>query len=491
MPSTILIADQDPVQRRQMDALIRRIGHRAEMAGTAGEALARLGARDLPPISLLILDLRLPDLEPAAFLTHLRERRAAVPVIVQCASPGLDRVESALRAGASDFLVTPVGIERLQVAIGNALRMAALQAEAARSGPPQMRTASFQQIITRCDAMERAVRLGERAARSHLPALLEGEAGVGKRFFARAIHAASDRRGRAFVTIDCAAHRPDEAEALLFGADGGDRRVAKLIEAQGGTLFVENVGAASASAQARLARVLQDGELRVAGARRPMKIDVRVISSSGEHLIERVKAGLFREDLYYRLNVFPIALPPLRARRADIGDLARRFAQRVAVEEGRILRGVCAEAIDLLERYDWPGNVRQLENAVFRAVALCQGDELGVAEFPQIAARVAGFEVRVPPAPASAPPLRLAPAADVARLHVRDPHAIRLLDENGNVRKLEEVETEAIRFALAHYRGQMSEMARRLGIGRSTLYRKLKDLGLYEAETEDERTAAA
>jgi len=269
---------------------------------------------------------------------------------------------------------------------------------------------------------------------------------------------------------------------LLFGSEtGSDRAQGKFAEAHGGALFLDEVGQLPLDLQAKLLRLIQDGEIDVPGTKRPTKIDVRLISATSQNLIELVKAGLFREDLYYRLNVFPVTLPPLRARAEDIGGLAQRFAQRFAAEEGKSVRGLSAEALHLLSRYPWPGNVRQLENAVFRAVVLCEGDELGIAEFPQIAARVSGYDIRVPAAPAMTPPLRTQ-QAEASRLQARDPHLLRLLDDHGHARRLEEVEGELIRFALAHYRGQMSEMARRLGIGRSTLYRKLKDLGLHEDE---------
>jgi DNA-binding NtrC family response regulator len=191
-----------------------------------------------------------------------------------------------------------------------------------------------------------------------------------------------------------------------------------------------------------------------------------------------VKQGRFREDLYYRLNVFPISIPPLRTRRADIPDLARRFLARFGAEEGKRIRGLTAEAMSMLSTYDWPGNVRQLENALFRAVVLSDGDELTVAEFPQIAAHVDGFDIRVPPAP---PPVgQREVQREIVRVEMRDPNSLKLLDENGDVHRLEWLEEKAIRFALTHYRGQMSEMARKLGIGRSTLYRKMKEYGLAE-----------
>ncbi len=208
-------------------------------------------------------------------------------------------------------------------------------------------------------------------------------------------------------------------------------------------------------------------------------MDFRLVSASNKSLIELVKAGRFREDLFYRLNVFPISIPPLRARVCDVPDLARRFLARFCVEEGKRIRGISNDALALLSSYDWPGNVRQLENAVFRAVVLADGDELTTAEFPQIAAQVEGYDVRIPPAP---PPIAADPAPSAvlrpASLENHDPHSLRLINDGGDVRTLEDIETEAIRFALAHYRGQMSQMARKLGIGRSTLYRKMKDIGI-------------
>ncbi len=205
------------------------------------------------------------------------------------------------------------------------------------------------------------------------------------------------------------------------------------------------------------------------------------MSATNQNLIELVKAGRFREDLFYRLNVFPISIPPLRARICDVPDLAMRFLARFCVEEGKRIRGLDRDALALLTAYDWPGNVRQLENAVFRAVVLADGDELTTAEFPQNAAQVEGYDVRIPPAP---PPIAANPASSAVlrptSLENHDPLSLRLINDSGDVRTLEEIETEAIRFALAHYRGQMSQMARKLGIGRSTLYRKMKDIGIAD-----------
>ena len=274
---------------------------------------------------------------------------------------------------------------------------------------------------------------------------------------------------------------------ILFGHEKGsftgatDKHAGKFAEANGGTLFLDEIGELPPEAQVKLLRALQEGEIDPVGARRPVKVDFRLVSATNQNLIELVKAGRFREDLFYRLNVFPISIPPLRARICDVPDLAMRFLARFCVEEGKRIRGLDGDALALLTAYDWPGNVRQLENAMFRAVVLADGDELTVAEFPQIAAQVEGYDVRIPPAP---PPVAADPSAsaalELASLDRRDPHSLRLINDSGDVRMLEEIETEAIRFALAHYRGQMSQISRKLGIGRSTLYRKMKDIGISD-----------
>ena len=486
MITTVLIADDDPIQRRLLEVMLRRFGYQTETVDGGEAALARLQAADKTGVDLLVLDLVMPDLDGMGVLERMRERKIDTPVIVQTAHGSVEAVISAMRAGALDFVVKPVAAERMQVSIKNALRFYALEDEIRRRSRKAAGQLTFRDIFSREDAMGRALRLGERAAKSNIPVLIEGESGVGKELMARAIQGASDRRGKAFVTVKCGALPPTLVDSILFGHEKGafsgasEKNAGKFVEAQGGTLFLEEIGELPLETQVKLLRAVQEGEIDPVGARKSSRVDVRIISATAQNLIELVKQGRFREDLYYRLNVFPITLPPLRARRADIPDLARRFLARFSAEEGKRLRGLSAESLAMLSTYDWPGNVRQLENAVFRAVALADGDELTVAEFPQIAAHVAGFDVRVPPAPPPVGPRDI--HREIVRIEVRDPNVLRLLDENGDVRRLEGLEEETIRFALTHYRGQMSEMARKLGIGRSTLYRKMKDYGLDEAD---------
>jgi DNA-binding NtrC family response regulator len=486
MAALILIVDDDPIQRRLLEAMARRFGYDVETAESGETGLARLEAAERPSVDLVILDLVMPDLDGMGVLTRMRQRGLAIPVIVQTAHGSIEAVISAMRAGAGDFVVKPVGAERLQVSIKNALRVDALEDELRRATRRRTGELAFRDIVTKVESMARTIRLAERAAKSNIPVLIEGESGVGKELMARAIQGGSERRGKPFVTVNCGALPENLIESILFGHEKGsftgatEKHVGKFVEAHGGTLFLDEIGELPLDAQVKLLRALQEGEIDPVGARRPVKVDIRLVSATNQNLIELVKRGRFREDLFYRLNVFPITIPPLRARATDVPDLARRFLARFCAEEGKRIRAIANDALSLLCAYDWPGNVRQLENAMFRAVVLADGDELTVAEFPQIAAQVEGFEVLIPAAP---PPVAEAPApapvgADASQFEPRDPHVLRLLDESGDVRKIEDIEAEAIRFALSHYRGQMSQMARKLGIGRSTLYRKMKEIGI-------------
>ena len=492
MPTTILIADDDPIQRRLLTEMVRRAGYDPIAVESGEQAIKQIETAE-PKIDLLILDLVMPDLDGMGVLGKLREMDMALPVIVQTAHGSIETVISAMRAGATDFVVKPVGAERLQVSIKNALRVDALEGELRRVNRRSANMLTFRDLVTRSPAMERVIRLGERTAKSAIPVLIEGESGVGKEVIARAIQGSSDRRGKAFVTVNCGAIPSNLVESILFGHEKGsftgamDRHIGKFVEANHGTLFLDEIGELPLDAQVKLLRAIQEGEVDPVGGRKSVKVNIRIISATNQNLIELVKQGRFREDLYYRLNVFPIAVPPLRQRREDIPDLARRFLARFAAEEGRVIRGLAAEAMALLTSYDWPGNVRQLENALFRAVVLCEGDELTVAEFPQIANQVDGFELRIPAAPAVMPgqAMQTRTIREIVQVPVEDPNALRLVDAAGDIRKLDDIEREAIRFAIAHYRGQMSKVARKLSIGRSTLYRKLKDLGLEGGIVED------
>ena len=496
MPETILIVDDDPVQRRLIESMARRFGYEAVAVEGGDAALKLLLAGNGPRVDAVVLDLVMPDLDGLGVLAEMRDAGLTVPVIVQTAHGGIDNVISAMRAGAVDFVVKPVGAERLQVSLRNALATSALETEVQRFKRSREGTLTFKDIITRSPRIQAILKTAEKAAASAIPVLIEGESGVGKELIARAIHGSGERRSRPFVAINCGAIPDNLVESTLFGHEKGaftgatERHAGKFVEASGGTLFLDEVGELPLAAQVKLLRALQEGEVDPVGGRKSVKVDVRVISASNRNLITAVKDGRFREDLFYRLHVFPITVPPLRERPEDIPDLVRHFLVRFNAEEGKRIRMVAADAMALLAHCPWPGNVRQLENAIFRAVVLAEGDEIGVNEFPQLAAQT----VKAPPTePAPAPepgaeaPLMLEPAAPIGpagpvapSLQPQGP-ALALIGPAGEVRPLADIEAEVIRFAIAHYRGQMSEVARKLQIGRSTLYRKLDDLGADDA----------
>jgi len=499
MSERVLIVDDDPVQRRLLESMVSKFGYAPAIAESGEQAVAMLtnGERFV----CVVLDLVMPDLDGMGVLARLREAGSNVPVIVQTAHGGIDNVVSAMRAGAVDFVVKPVGAERLQVSIRNAIDKSALEDEINRIKRGKSGTLTFKDIITRSGAMQSVLRTAEKAAASTIPVLIEGESGVGKELIARAIHGSGERRARPFIAVNCGAIPDNLVESILFGHEKGaftgatERHTGKFIEATGGTLFLDEVGELPPAVQVKLLRAIQEGEVEPVGARKPVKVDVRIVSATNRNLIADVKNGRFREDLFYRLHVFPISVPPLRARAEDIPDLVRHFLARFAAEEGKRIRAVSAEALALLANHRWPGNVRQLENAVFRAVVLAEGDTIGVDEFPQVAAQVANpSAVTMVPDAAPRAVVEVPQFIDIGPSTAPGLQAgtLGVLDSEGEVRPLEEIEADAIRFAITHYRGQMSEVARRLRIGRSTLYRKLEFLGLDDKDgaNHDEPAAA-
>jgi len=497
MPTTVLICDDDPVQRRLLEAMVRKFGHDARVVEGGQQALAVLTGPEGDAIDLMILDLVMPDLDGMGVLERLNEAGISKPVIVQTSHGGIDVVVSAMRAGASDFVVKPAGAERLQVSILNALNAKALEKEVVRLRRQHEGTLGFKDIISSSPRMVSLMKAAQKAASSAIPVLIEGESGVGKELFARAIAGSGERKGRPFVAVNCGAIPANLVESILFGHEKGaftgatDKHTGKFVEASGGTLFLDEVGELPLETQVKLLRAIQEGEVDPVGAKKPIKVDLRIVSATNRDLIAAVKSGAFREDLYYRLCVFPLTLPPLRERREDVPELVRHFLVRFAAEEGKKIRQVTGRVLDMLAAYPWPGNIRQLENAVFRAVVLCESDTLDVDDFPQIAAQMGLLSEDA--YPASASPLAPIVLADAPALVPHQsvpafiqPQGLALLGADGHMRNMEEIEGEVIRFAVDHYKGQMSTVARRLGIGRSTLYRRLRDLGLLSEDALDE-----
>jgi DNA-binding NtrC family response regulator len=485
MAASILIADDDAVQRRLVENMVQKCGYETTVVDSGDAVIATLSAADAPVIDAIVLDLVMPGLDGMGVLAKIREAGFNIPVIVQTAHGGIDNVVSAMRAGAHDFVVKPVGIERLQVSLRNALNASALKGELQRIRHSREGRLTFADIITRSETMAGVLRTAQKAAASTIPVLIEGESGVGKELFARAVHGSGERKSKPFVAVNCGAIPDNLVESILFGHEKGaftgatERHAGKFVEASGGTLFLDEVSELPLAAQVKLLRALQEGSVEAVGGRKPVKVDVRIISATNRKLLDRVKSGQFREDLFYRLHVLPLTIPPLRMRREDIPHLLRHFLARFSAEENRAISGISGEAMTHLSQLEWPGNIRQLENAVYRAVVMSESDQLGLADFPQIPAQPRSMPQtynRVEPlivGPTTVPAMVSGTEIPIAPLAAAG--TLAMLTSAGEMRPLEEMETEIIRFAISHYRGQMSEVARRLKIGRSTLYRKLDE----------------
>jgi DNA-binding NtrC family response regulator len=477
MAQTILVVDDDPVQRRLLEAAIARSGMQVVTAPGGQPAMDLINGPRGDQITLILLDLVMPDMGGLEVLEKLRPTNPDLPVIVLTAKGGIDSAVEAMRAGANDFLVKPASPERIAVSIRNQLKIGTLSGEVKQLKKKQDNKLGFDDLVAHSPEMRQVFRLGARAAQSDIPVLIEGESGAGKELVARAIQGSSARAGKPFVTVNCGAIPDNLVESILFGHEKGsftgasDKHLGKFQEADGGTLFLDEIGELRLDMQVKLLRALQESEFDPVGSKRPVKVDVRIIAATNRDLGAMVRDGTFREDLYYRLNVFPVTVPSLRDRAGDIAPLARHFIERFAAEEHKQVGGLTRQASQLLERFNWPGNVRQLENTIFRAVVLCDGALLDVCDFPQIAAAMGMEAIARQTGPASTGAVSPAPQAV-------SPFGLGVTDSSGHIRKFEELECEIIRMAIARYDGHMSEVARRLGIGRSTLYRKLKEYGL-------------
>jgi DNA-binding NtrC family response regulator len=463
---SLMLVDDEPAQCRLVSAIAGRAGWRTIIARDAETAIAMLGTQDGMMLDAILIDQWVPGADSAALIAELKSRRPALPVLLLTAVGSNDSAIEAMRAGASDYIIKPVAAERLiaalSIAADHAKDFGELQPLTEKIAHPL----GFEEIIGSAPAFRSALAIAAKAARSRAPVLIEGEGGVGKEVVADAIHAASPRARQPYLKINCGAISPNLLDSVLFGhekdafAGAFDRRVGIIQQAENGTVFLDEIDQLPTETQIRLVRLLTENEIQPLGSPHSYRIDVRVLSASNSDLAAKLENGAFREDLYYRMNVVQLRIPPLRERTSDIPALARHFLGRMATQPGLRSLGITDEALSLLKAYNWPGNVRQLQSALFRAAVLCDRDALTPDEFKQIATAVG---VRT---------------ADVSTSNDGNGIGIDLYEDDGNLRPLEEIEADVIRLAIGHYRGRMTEVARRLGIGRSTLYRKLADLGI-------------
>ncbi len=468
---TILVVDDEPTQRKLIQHVLEtKLGFHTIVTEGGKQALDYMTAPNRLIPDLVLLDLSMPEMDGMELIAKLRPLYPHLPLIVLTIYGDIEKAVAAIKAGATDFLPKPVSHERLRTSIMNALKLNELASEISRLRRNQQGQVMFDDIIGEHTVLKLAKNLAFRAAESSIPVLLEGESGVGKELFARAIHGCSDRAGSPFVTVNCGAIPENLAESILFGHEKGaftgatHRTIGKFREAEGGTIFLDEISELPQTLQVKLLRVIQQKEVETVGGK-ANPLNVRIISASNKNLNHAVADGMFREDLFYRLNVFPVTIPSLRERATDIPALARYFLKRFSALEGKRLRSISPEALRLLGEYEWPGNIRQLENMIFRAVVLTDGEQLESADLLTLL-------------PASFLQQAGGMVARDALVHSRQ---LSLLDEKGNLRRFRDIEEDTLFFALKRHNGRISEVARKLGIGRSTLYRKITDYGISVA----------
>lgn len=463
----LMLIDDEPAQSRLIAALAAREGWRTLVVDEAEKAITTLGTRQGMQLSAIILDQWVPGDAACELIAELKDRRPALPILMLTASTSPLLAVEAMRAGATDYLVKPVAPERLMQALRNATTREAPRDELTPLTEKMPARLDFDAMVGTAPSFRDALAKAAKAARGHGNVLIEGESGTGKEMLVRAMHAASPRARGPYRAINVGGVPASSLESVLFGHEKGafagafERQVGALQHCDGGTLVLDEVDRLAPDLQDRLAEALANGSVRPIGARHSFKVDVRVISASNLPLADMVAVGQFRSQLLEHLSRTIFTLPPLRERSGDIAALTRHFLARIGEQPGLRQLGITESALKLLAAFDWPGNVRQLQAVLFRAAVFCDGDALTAADFPQLQQMIGEL------AEASQP--------------VLESTGVQVYTVDGNLRPLEEIEADVIRLAIGHYRGRMTEVARRLGIGRSTLYRKLSDLGIESA----------
>lgn len=455
MSSAILVVDDDDAHRSMLRTMLRSWGFAVEEAADGDEAVALVRERAFDAV---LTDVRMARMDGIHALKAMLEYNPALPVVLMTAFSSVETAVDALRLGAYDYLVKPLDFDLLRETLEQCIERSRHSVENRELRRQLTEAAASEEIIGRSDALKRMLGFIETVAPTEATVLVTGESGTGKELVARALHAASARADKTLVTVNCAALAETLLESELFGHEKGAftgadrRREGRFVQANGGTLFLDEIGEMPLQLQAKLLRALQQGEIQRVGSDTPITVDVRVIAATNRDLRQEVQEKRFREDLYFRLNVISIEVPPLRRRGEDIPLLAAYFLQRFAERNRKSIKGFSPQAMDSLLRYSWPGNVRELENAVERAVILCNGDLVTGAELPDNIAHAAPQEE----GPAQQESLSLAGMA------------------------LELVERRAIEDTMRQTGDNKSEAARRLGITRATLHNKLRKYGLEQ-----------
>ncbi|MFZ5812841.1 MAG: sigma-54-dependent transcriptional regulator [Thermodesulfobacteriota bacterium] len=452
MQPSILVVDDDPGHLSMLTTVLSGWGYRVEGASGGAAALQALRER---PRDLVITDVRMAGMDGIEVLRAVKDYNPAVPVLIMTAYSSVETAVEALKAGAYDYLIKPLDLDVLRLAMDRALDHLRLQTENRALKERLGREFESSEIIGQSPPMRELLDMAAMVAPTEATVLVVGESGTGKELVARAIHANSPRKNGPLVTVNCAALPETLLESELFGHEKGAftgadrRREGRFMAADKGTIFLDEIGEMSPTTQAKLLRVIQEREIERVGGDRPIGVDVRIVAATNRDLKREVEEGRFREDLYYRLNVLVLSVPPLRDRRGDIPLLARHFLEKFARKNRKDIKEFSHGALEALVRYDWPGNVRELENAVERGVILAAGGYLTERELPPGVATILAAQ----PSPAAGQGTAVPDLAG---------------------QPLEDIEQRAILATLKETGGNKSEAARLLGITRATLHKKLK-----------------
>ena len=450
MPTRLLVVEDEASMLRVIELQLASAGYQVVKATSAEEALRKLEAGG---IDLVLTDLKLPGMDGLELLARVRSQDASLPLIIMTAFGSIETAVRAMKAGASDYVLKPFALDELMITIDKVLELHNLRDENRRLKDELGRRYQFKNIIGSSPPMQEVFAAVSRVAPTRATVLLLGESGIGKDLIARAVHHHSPRKERPFVKISCSALPENLMESELFGYEKGaftganTSRVGKFEQADGGTVFLDEIGDVPNAIQVKLLRVLQEREFERLGSNKTITVDVRVIAATNQDLHAALETGAFREDLYYRLNVVPISIPPLRERKADIPLLVEHFLTKYQEDTGGRVTGVTPAAMDKLISYHWPGNVRELENIMQRAMVMAQGSKI---DLPDIHLDI---DRRAAPSPDGVP---FVPAGMT----------------------LDQYEQELIREALRRTEGNKWQAARLLGLTRSALRYRLKQMGV-------------
>jgi two-component system response regulator HydG len=450
MKTKILVVDDEPSHRQMLEAVLTADGYEVQQANDGQEAINSVEERFY---DLILMDVRMSRVSGIEALKKIKELSPGIPVIIMTAYASVSTAVDALKSGAYDYLTKPLDIEELKILVSKALRQRQLEQENVYLRERLGDRFDFSNIIGRSSAMRDLFETVALVAPTEATVLIAGESGTGKELIANAIHQNSPRTDRPFIKVNCAALPETLLESELFGHEKGAftgalaRKQGRFQLAHRGSIFLDEIGEMSPTTQTKILRVLQEREFEPLGSTQTVKVDTRVVTATNKNLEEEIQEGRFREDLYYRLNVVTLEVPPLRERREDISLLTDFFLKQYAEKNRRLIKGFTPRAMDLLMRHGWPGNVRELENVVERAVIMARGDVISQTELPDT--------LRELEAETEKATVDLTPG-----------------------RSLKEMEREMILRTLEETGGNRTRSAKILGISRRTLQLKLKDYGI-------------